>query len=90
MVRWLYSLITNVDVSIDEYIRKINDTKSPITRNVLSNVSFVCSGSVMLSTKDTVINNIQKATAKIEAMQADIDVMKSVIREHSEKLQKIS
>ena len=27
---------------------------------------------------------------KIEAMQADIDVMKSVIREHSEKLQKIS
>ena len=65
MVRWLYSLITNVDVSIDEYIRKINDTKSPIRRNVLSNVSFVCSGSVMLSTKDTVINNIQKATAKI-------------------------
>lgn len=32
----------------------------------------------------------EKATAKIEAMQADIDVMKSVIREHSEKLQKIS
>ncbi len=31
-----------------------------------------------------------KETAKIEAMQADIDVMKSVIREHSEKLQKIS
>lgn len=32
----------------------------------------------------------EKATARIEAMQADIDVMKSVIREHSEKLQKIS
>lgn len=32
----------------------------------------------------------EKATAQIEAMQADIDVMKSVIREHSEKLQKIS
>ena len=32
----------------------------------------------------------EKATAKIEAMQADIDVMKNVIREHSEKLQKIS
>lgn len=31
-----------------------------------------------------------KETAKIEAMQADIDVMKSIIREHSEKLQKIS
>lgn len=27
---------------------------------------------------------------QIEAMQADIDVMKSVIREHTEKLQKIS
>jgi len=35
-------------------------------------------------------NKYEKATAKIEAMQADIDVMKSVIREHSEKLQKIS
>lgn len=32
----------------------------------------------------------EKETAKIEAMQADIDVMKNVIREHSEKLQKIS
>ena len=32
----------------------------------------------------------EKTTARIEAMQADIDVMKSVIREHSEKLQKIS
>ncbi len=29
-------------------------------------------------------------SARIEAMQADIEVMKSVIREHSEKLQKIS
>lgn len=27
---------------------------------------------------------------QIDAMQADIDVIKSVIREHSEKLQKIS
>ena len=32
----------------------------------------------------------EKATAQIEAMKTDIDVMKSVIREHSEKLQKIS
>lgn len=32
----------------------------------------------------------EKATAQIEAMQTDIDVMKNVIREHSEKLQKIS
>ena len=29
-------------------------------------------------------------SVRIEAMQADIEVMKSVIREHSEKLQKIS
>ena len=32
----------------------------------------------------------EKATAQIEAMQSDIEVIKSVIREHSEKLQKIS
>lgn len=32
----------------------------------------------------------EKTTAQIEAMQTDIDVMKNVIREHSEKLKKIS
>lgn len=32
----------------------------------------------------------QSGINQIEAMQADIDVMKNVIREHSEKLQKIS
>ncbi len=31
-----------------------------------------------------------KDSEKIAAMQADIDVLKSVVREHSEKLQKIS
>lgn len=33
---------------------------------------------------------MMKETAKIEATQANINVMKNVIREHSEKLQKIS
>ena len=32
----------------------------------------------------------QTGIEQIEAMQADIDVMKSVIREHSEKLQKLA
>lgn len=32
----------------------------------------------------------QIGVEQIEAMQADIDVMKSVIREHSEKLQKLA
>ena len=32
----------------------------------------------------------EKASAKLEAMQADIEVMKRVIREHSEKLQKLA
>lgn len=32
----------------------------------------------------------EKAATKIEAMQTDIDIMKKVIAEHSEKLQKIS
>ncbi|MBD5521371.1 MAG: hypothetical protein HDR03_09165 [Lachnospiraceae bacterium] len=32
----------------------------------------------------------EKASAQIESMQADIDVMKNVIREHSEKLQKLA
>lgn len=32
----------------------------------------------------------ERDTEKIEAMQADIDIMKRVITEHSEKLQQIS
>lgn len=32
----------------------------------------------------------EKASSQIEAMQSDIDIMKKVIAEHSEKLQKIS
>ncbi|MBD5136549.1 MAG: hypothetical protein HDT39_11410 [Lachnospiraceae bacterium] len=32
----------------------------------------------------------EKATAQIEAIQADMEVMKSIIREHSQKLQNIS
>lgn len=32
----------------------------------------------------------EKETAKIEAIEADIEVIKHVIREHSEKLQKLA
>lgn len=32
----------------------------------------------------------EKASAQIESMQVDIEIMKKVIAEHSEKLQKIS
>ncbi len=35
-------------------------------------------------------NRYQSGVEQIDAMQADIDVIKNVIREHSEKLQKIS
>lgn len=32
----------------------------------------------------------EKTTAKIEAMQTDIEILKKVVTDHSEKLQKIS
>ena len=35
-------------------------------------------------------NKYTKESEKIAAMQADIDILKNVVREHSEKLQKIS
>lgn len=35
-------------------------------------------------------NRYKSGVSQIEAMQADIEVMKSVIREHSEKLQKLA
>ena len=38
----------------------------------------------------TTYKRYQAGITQIEAMQADIDIMKKVIAEHSEKLQKIS
>ena len=35
-------------------------------------------------------NRYQTGTEQIDAIQSDIEVIKSVVREHSEKLQKIS
>lgn len=35
-------------------------------------------------------NRYKSGISQIDAMQADIDVIKSVIREHSEKLQKLA
>lgn len=35
-------------------------------------------------------NRYKSGVSQIEAMQADIEVMKSVIREHSEKLQRLA
>lgn len=37
-----------------------------------------------------VAKRYEKATSEIEAMQADIEIMKKVITEHSEKLQKLA
>ena len=45
---------------------------------------------INLRLENDILSRLQKGIHQIEAMQADIDVMKSVIREHSEKLQKIS
>ena len=58
-----YSPITRRAVKTDEYTRKIKDISKPITRYVLSNVSLVCSGSVILSHKDTVMNSMLKRIA---------------------------
>ena len=63
MVFCSYSRITSREVRTEEYTRKIKDIKRPITRKVLSKLSFVWDGSVILSTRDTVINSMLKSTA---------------------------
>ena len=55
--------ITSFAVKTDEYTRKMNDINNPITRYVLSNVSFTCFGSVMLSHKDIVMKRMLKRIA---------------------------
>lgn len=62
----------------------IRDIKLDIENDIKPNIKLLAENYVPAAKK------YENASSQIEAIQADIELMKKVIAEHSEKLQKIS
>lgn len=79
----------------DIFDKKLNSALQPLQDDI-TNIKLKIENTIEPQIKLLAENYIpaakryEKQSAKIEAMQADIDIMKKVITEHSEKLHKIS
>ena len=71
-------------VDIQEMKNEIRGIKLDIENDIKPDIKLLAENYVPAAKK------YEKAVPQIEAMQSDIDIMKKVITEHSEKLQKIS
>ena len=84
-----------LDVKLDSKLKPIKDDVKSL-RDEQTRINLIIENEIQHDIQLLAENYLpaaeryQKATAQIEAMQADIDIMKKVITEHSEKLQKIS
>lgn len=80
-----------LDARIQPLENEINSLKNEQTRiNIIIENEIRSDIKLLAENYLPAAKRYEKATARIDAMQADIEVMKSVIKEHSEKLQKIS
>lgn len=80
-----------LDARIQPLENEINSLKNEQTRiNIIIENEIRSDIKLLAENYLPAAKRYEKATARMDAMQADIEVMKSVIREHSEKLQKIS
>ena len=84
-----------LDVKLDSKLKPIKDDVKSL-RDEQTRINLIIENEIQHDIQLLAENYLpaaeryQKATAQIEAMQADIEIMKKVITEHSEKLQKIS
>ena len=76
--------VSNIKSDINHLNDDINSIKMHLENVTDKNIQLLAENYVPAAKR------YEKATAKIEAMQTDIDVIKSIILEHSDKLQKIS
>lgn len=76
--------IEPLKVDIQEIKNDITGIKLDIENDIKPAIRLLAENYVPTAKK------YEKASSQIEAMQSDIDIMKKVIAEHSEKLQKIS
>jgi len=84
-----------LDVKLDARLKPMeNDIKS--IKDEQSRINLIIENEIQHDINILVENYVpaakryEKATAQINAMQADIDIIKKVISDHSEKLKKIS
>ena len=84
-----------LDVKLDARLKPMeNDIKS--IKDEQTRINLIIENDIQHDINILVENYVpaakryQDATAQIHAMQADIDIMKKVISDHSEKLKKIS
>ena len=84
-----------LDVKLDARLKPMeNDIKS--IKDEQTRINLIIENDIQHDINILVENYVpaakryQDATSQIEAMQADMDIMKKVISDHSEKLKKIS
>lgn len=84
-----------LDVKLDAKLKPMeNDIKS--IKDEQTRINLIIENEIQHDINILVENYVpaakryQDATSQIEAMQADMDIMKKVISDHSEKLKKIS
>ena len=84
-----------LDVKLDARLKPMeNDIKS--IKDEQTRINLIIENDILHDINILVENYVpaakryQDATSQIEAMQADMDIMKKVISDHSEKLKKIS
>ena len=81
-------LDTKLDSKLKSELQPVKDS----IRDIKLHLENVTDRNIQLLAENYVpaAKRYEKASAEIEAMQADIEIIKKVIAEHSEKLQKIS
>ena len=81
-------LDTKLDSKLKSELQPVKDS----IRDIKLHLENVTDRNIQLLAENYVpaAKRYEKASAEIEAMQADIEIIKKVVAEHSEKLQKIS
>ena len=84
----LFAISQLLDVKLNSALQPIKDD----TRDIKLDIENDIKPQIQLLAENYVpaAKRFENASAQIESMQADIEIMKKVIAEHSEKLQKIS
>lgn len=84
----LFAISQLLDVKLNSALQLIKDD----TRDIKLDIENDIKPQIQLLAENYVpaAKRFEKASAQIESMQADIEIMKKVTAEHSEKLQKIS
>ena len=83
--------LTNLETKVDNLETKVDAIDNRLT-NLEVHIENVTDKNIALLAENYVpaARQFEKASYKIEALQADNDIIKKVLGEHSEKLEKIS